>query len=78
MKYSEVLKEREAQIEMKILKEKMMKEQEQELEMKNLRLMNGKDLAENEAYIKKKEEILKLNEFHKKQYNNKFKNVKLL
>jgi hypothetical protein len=67
MKYSEVLKEREAQIQMKKLKDKMMKEQEEELEIKNLQLMNGKDLADNEAYIKKKEEIFRLNEFHKKQ-----------
>jgi hypothetical protein len=70
MKYSEVLKEREAQIEMKKLKEKMIKEQEDELEKKNLQLMHVKDSAENEAYMKKKEEIFKLNEFHKKQCVN--------
>lgn len=67
MKYSEVLKEREAQLEMRKLKEKMMKDQEEELENKNLNLLYNKDKIENESYLKKKEEIHKLTAFHKKQ-----------
>jgi hypothetical protein len=67
MKYSEVLKEREAQIEMRKIREKMMKEQEQELEYKNMDLLLNKDKMENELYAKKREEIQRLTEFHKKQ-----------
>ena len=61
------MKEREAQIEMKKIKEKIMRDQEEELEMKNLQLVLGKDKTEVESHLKKKEEIHRLNEFHKRQ-----------
>ena len=67
LKYSEVLKEREAQLEMKKLIDQMNKDADLEREREILALQDDKAKIDEEKYIKKKEEIAKLTEYHKQQ-----------
>lgn len=62
-----MLKERDAQIEMKKVLHKLHRDQEEEIERQSQKLLQEKYLADEEAYRKKVEETRKLTEFHKKQ-----------
>ena len=68
LKYSEVLKEREAQIEMKKLVEKLNKDREEEKEREVLAVLEEKAYKDALKDYKKQEDLDKLTEFHKKQY----------
>lgn len=67
LKYTEVLKEREAQIEMRKLIEKMKKEEEEDFLIQANKIGDDKERKEAELKQKKTEERLELAEFHKKQ-----------
>ncbi len=67
LKYSEVLKEREAQIEMKKLVEKLNKDREEEKEREVLAVLEEKAYKDALKDYKKQEDLDKLTEFHKKQ-----------
>ena len=64
---TEVLKEREAQLELKKILENLNREQEIEMEKHNQRLLLEKDKVDESAYQKKVEETRKLYEYNKKQ-----------
>ncbi len=62
-----MLKEREAQIEMKKIMEEMRKEQEDELK-EHIKLIHlEKEKAENEKFLKKQMELDKVTEFNRKK-----------
>ena len=65
---TEVLKEREAQLELKKILENLNREQEIEMEKHNQKLLLEKDKVDESAYQKKVEETRKLYEYNKKQY----------
>jgi hypothetical protein len=67
MKLSEVLKERDAQVEMKKVLDQLNREREIELEMKNMAISNIKYKEDDSLCIKKQEEIARLTDFLKKQ-----------
>jgi hypothetical protein len=67
MKLGEILKERDAQVEMKKVMDQLSREREIELEMKNMAISNIKYKEDDSLCIKKQEEIAKLTEFLKKQ-----------
>lgn len=67
LKYSEVLKEREAQLEMKKLIEKLNKERDDEKEKEVLALLEERAKKDAEKDYKKQEEVSKLTEYHKNQ-----------
>ena len=62
-----MLKEREAQLEMKKLVEKLNKEREEEKEREVLAVLEEKAHRDALKDYKKQEDIEKLTEFHKKQ-----------
>ncbi len=64
---TEVLKERESQIELKKVLAKLNRDQEEELERQNEKLLLDKDKIDDESYRKKKEEIRQLYEFNKQK-----------
>lgn len=63
-----MLKEREAQLELKKLLEQLNREQEIELEQKNQKLLLDKDKMDDATYRRKLDETRALYEFNKKQY----------
>ena len=65
---TEVLKEREAQVELKKLLEQLNREQENELQQQNQKLLLEKDKMDEVSYRKKQEEIRKLYDFNKQRY----------
>jgi hypothetical protein len=67
LKYTEILKEREAQIEMRKLIEKMKKEEEEDFLIQANKIGDDKEKKEAELKQKKIEERIELAEFHKKQ-----------
>ena len=62
-----MLKEREAQIEMKKIMEEMRKEQEDELKEHIRSIHLEKEKAENEKFLKKQMELDKVTEFNRKK-----------
>lgn len=68
MKYTEVLKEREAQIEIKKILEHLNKLREEEIDKQAFVMLQEKYKEDEEVYLKKKEELKKLFDHHKKQY----------
>lgn len=62
-----MLKEREAQIELKKVLAKLNREQDEEIERQNEKLLLEKGKIDESVYLKKKEEIKQLYEFNKKQ-----------
>ena len=62
-----MLKEREAQIELKKLVDEMRAEQDHEVQAQFLNLQAEKDQKEHQLYLKKQAELDKLTMFHKKQ-----------
>ena len=62
-----MLKEREAQIEMKKIVEQMHKEREMEKEREVMDVLEERARRDNEKDNKKQDEINKLTEFHKRQ-----------
>lgn len=71
MKLSEVLKEREAQIELKKLIDEIKLEQEREIAAQFQQIQSAKDIKEVEKYRKKQIEVDQLREFQKKQVQRK-------
>lgn len=67
MKLSEVLKEREAQIELKKLIEEIKIEQENEIVAQFNQIQSAKDQKEVEKYRQKQIEVDRLRQFQKKQ-----------
>lgn len=67
---TEVLKEREAQIELRKLLEQLNREHEKELEQLNQKRLDEKDKFDEESYRKKREEVRKIYEFNKQKYVN--------
>lgn len=62
-----MLKEREAQIELKKVMSQLTREQEAELQEQNLKLSLEKERLDEDSYRKKLDETRKLYEFNKKQ-----------
>lgn len=62
-----MLKEREAQLEMKKLVEQMNRERDLEKEREVLELLEEKAKKDNEKDYKKQEDLNKLTQFHKQQ-----------
>lgn len=75
MKYTEVLKEREAQIEIKKILEQLNKGREDEIDKQAYIMMQDKIKKDEDIYQKKREELRNLFEHHKKQL---FKIIKLI
>lgn len=67
LKLSEVLKEREAQIELKKLVDQLKVEQDKEIIAKFNAIQEEKDMKENQKWQKKQFETDKLRQYHKKQ-----------
>ena len=67
MKYSEVLKEREAQIELKALRDRLRKEEEEETEKRLDQMAEEKARAREEHDKLKYEQYRQVREYHKVQ-----------
>ncbi|CAF0783083.1 unnamed protein product [Brachionus calyciflorus] len=67
LKYTEVLKEREAQLEIKKILEQLNKIREDEIDKQAYVLLQAKYKEDEEAYRKKQDELRKVFEHHKKQ-----------
>ena len=67
MKYSEVLKEREAQIELKALRDRLRKEEEEETEKRLDQMAEEKARAREEHDKLKFEQYRQVREYHKVQ-----------
>ncbi|CAF1132010.1 unnamed protein product, partial [Brachionus calyciflorus] len=67
LKYTEVLKEREAQLEIKKILEQLNKIREDEIDKQAYALLQAKYKEDEEAYRKKQDELRKVFEHHKKQ-----------
>ena len=68
LKLTEVLKEREAQIELKRLVEQLREEQEREILEKFRVLQARKDLADEQKSLAKQEELARTRQFQVKQW----------
>jgi hypothetical protein len=67
MKLSEILKEREAQIEMKKIMDQLSNDYENEIDRRNFEIMNNRFKEEDELCRRKQEEINHLTSFIKRQ-----------
>lgn len=77
MKLSEVLKERDAQLEMKKVVEQMRKEQDDEIKKHIEKLQMEKEIAEKEKFAQKQMELDRVTEFNKKRIQANAEKLKL-